>query len=147
MHILIVDDDPLAGEMSAVVLEEQGHTVLRVEDGGAALAALAAADGVAVDAVVSDLNMPLMSGLELFETLRRQGYRQPLVLLSGDDPAELVAAHPGLCAALTKDVHMFEALPALVARLAGGCGAAQAGTVSPRAVAPATGAAAGSCDG
>lgn len=120
MHILIVDDDPLAGEMAAVVLEEQGHTALRVETGAAALAALAApaAPGtVAVDAVVSDLNMPLMNGLELLAALRRQGHAQPFVLLSGDDPAALLAAHPELSAALVKDVRLFDALPALIGRL------------------------------
>lgn len=31
MQILVVDDDPLAGEMTTAVLEDQGHTIYQAE--------------------------------------------------------------------------------------------------------------------
>lgn len=115
MHILIVDDDPLAAELAVALLEDLGH---RCSIAGNGLDALALLDGEgAVGMVISDLNMPLMSGLELLEVYQEQGRQAPFVLLTGDDPAPLLAAHPTLTAALCKDGTLFDTLPGLVQRL------------------------------
>ena len=116
MHILIVDDDALSAELAAMLLEEQGHSYALAGNGLEALAMIEANGDI--ELVISDLNMPLMSGLELFETLRDQGWSLPFVLLTGDDPAPLLAAQPGLAGALAKDAALLERLPALVERLA-----------------------------
>ena len=42
MHVLIVDDDPLAGELAAAILAEAGHDCRMVDSAAAALAHLAA---------------------------------------------------------------------------------------------------------
>ncbi|WP_295385813.1 response regulator [uncultured Thiodictyon sp.] len=117
MHILIVDDDPLAGELVAALLEDQGHECRLAENGIEALEQLGADDGI--ELVISDLNMPLVSGLDLFAELRERGLALPFVLLTGDDPADILAQTPGLSAALMKDAALEEALPVLVATLAG----------------------------
>jgi CheY-like chemotaxis protein len=116
MHILIVDDDPLAGELVAALLEDAGHDCRLAENGIEALQRLAADPGI--ELVISDLNMPLLSGLDLLEELRERGHRLPFILLTGDDPAAIQAGTPGLCAALMKDATLEEALPVLVAKLA-----------------------------
>jgi DNA-binding response OmpR family regulator len=115
MRILIVDDDPLAGELAAAVLEEAGHDCLLAENGVAALEQLAA--DAAISLVVTDLNMPLVSGIDLFTTMREQADERPVVLLSGDDPDPLRAAHPGLAGVLAKDATLEQTLPALIAGL------------------------------
>jgi CheY-like chemotaxis protein len=117
MHILIVDDDPLAGELVAALLEDQGHDCRLAENGIEALERLAADDGI--ELVISDLNMPLVSGLDLLAELRERGQALPFILLTGDDPAAILARTPALTAALMKDAALEEALPALVANLAG----------------------------
>lgn len=109
MLILVVDDDPMAGEMTAAVLEEAGHTVVLADNG------VAAADRLAgVELVVSDMNMPLISGIELFRSLRDEGVAVPFILLSGDDPAALQSQEPRLDGCLIKDFTLETALPAAI---------------------------------
>ncbi|HAS50335.1 MAG TPA: response regulator [Gammaproteobacteria bacterium] len=115
MQILVVDDDPLAGEMAVAILEEAGHECQWVENGVEALEKLAEAP--IFDLVISDMNMPLLSGLDLFWELRSQGLTLPFVLLTGDEPASLLAQEPGLAGCLMKDASLEDALPMLVNRL------------------------------
>ncbi len=115
MRILIVDDDALSREMAAAILEEIGHECLHAENGIEALEQLAGEP--TIELVISDMNMPLLSGLELFEELRSQGLGIPFVLLTGDDPQPLLTQAPGLAGCLLKDASLEETLPALVGRL------------------------------
>lgn len=112
MRIMVVDDDPLAGEMAAAILEDAGHECLRVENGIEALEMLAGTDGV--ELIVSDMNMPLLSGLDLLQELRERGIAIPFVLLTADAPAPLLAREPRLAACLLKDESLEETLPARV---------------------------------
>ncbi len=108
MHILVVDDDSLAAGMAAAVLNAAGHNVIVAESGAQALAELA--QQPTVDLVVSDLNMPEMSGLDLFRVLRGRGLDLPFVLLTADDPAPLLAAEPGLDGCLPKGARLLASL-------------------------------------
>lgn len=112
MKILVVDDDAMAGEMTCAVLEGMGHEAILAEDGIAAAGKLAA-DG-AIEMVISDMNMPLVSGIDLFRELREQGSTLPFILLTGDEPDSLLAREPRLDACLTKDFTLEESLPAVV---------------------------------
>lgn len=80
-----------------------------------ALAVMTAPTGI--ELVIADLNMPLLSGLELFGEIRERGLQTPFILLTGDDPAPLRAQAPGLTACLMKDASLEDSLPAAVARL------------------------------
>ena len=113
MQILVVDDDQLAGEMVTAVLEDLGYQVFQVENALQALELLN--QQPAIDLIVSDLNMPLMSGIELFRELNEQGLNLPFILLSGDDPAALRVKEPSIDAYLMKDFTMDESLPAAIA--------------------------------
>jgi CheY-like chemotaxis protein len=117
MHILVVDDDPLAGAMIGAILEDAGHQVSLAEHGVEALERLAAETDIGL--VLSDMNMPLVSGLELFRTLREQGLTTPFVLLTGDDPAALLQQEPRLDGCLMKDFELEEILLAKIAALTG----------------------------
>lgn len=113
MRILVVDDDSLAGEMTGAVLEEAGHEVVLAGDGMAAAATLDA--DAAIELVVSDMNMPMVSGIDLFRELRAQGVNLPFILLTGDDPGGLLAQEPKLDACLMKDGALEETLPRVLA--------------------------------
>lgn len=113
--VLVVDDDALTAELAGMVLEDAGYRVVLAEGGVDALEKLAAEPGIRL--VVSDMNMPFMDGLELFQELREQGLQQPFVLLTGEAAGPLLAAHPELDAVLAKDEHLPETLPATVATL------------------------------
>ncbi|MEO5345562.1 MAG: response regulator [Magnetococcus sp. YQC-9] len=115
MRILVVDDDPVAGEMTMAVLEGAGHAVVLVENGVEALDALE--DGNDFAMIISDMNMPLVSGIELFGELRGRGDDRPFILLTGDDPEGPLAREPRLDGCLTKDFTLEESLPNMMAEV------------------------------
>ncbi|NLW03674.1 MAG: response regulator [Pseudomonadaceae bacterium] len=115
MQILVVDDDPLASEMITAVLEDQGHEVFQAENAIEALELLN--QQTAVELVVSDMNMPLVSGVELFRELKAQGRNLPFILLTGDDPEAARAQEPAIKACVMKDFSMEETLPAAIAKV------------------------------
>lgn len=115
MRILVVDDDALAGEMTGAVLEGLGHEVRLAEDGMDAVAQLNADDGI--DMIISDMNMPMISGIDLFRELREQGNTLPFILLTGDAPEGLLAQEPRLDACLLKDFGIEESLSLALAEV------------------------------
>jgi CheY-like chemotaxis protein len=117
MQILIVDDDPLAAELSAAILQAAGYHTCIAEQALDALEQLAT--NPALSLIVSDMHMPLMNGIELFAEVRERGYPAGFILLTGDDPDGLRAEQPGLDACLMKDASLEHSLPRLVAELAG----------------------------
>jgi two-component system CheB/CheR fusion protein len=77
-RILVVDDNADAARMLSELLRSQGHEVLNV-DGGAA--ALEAADEFLPDVVMLDIGMPGMSGCEVARRLReRRRSPEPLIV-------------------------------------------------------------------
>lgn len=115
MRILVVDDDSFSGEMTAAILEDAGYETVMVESGVEAVELLAKDPGFA--AVISDMNMPFVSGLELFETLRDGGCELPFILLSGEDPAALWQREPRLDACVGKDRDLERTLPKTLSRV------------------------------
>jgi len=76
--ILVVDDDPTIRLLIGSVLEDAGYTVFRASDGHEALACF---DRETVDCIVSDVNMPQMSGFDLCAAVRaRQAGRRVVIL-------------------------------------------------------------------
>ena len=104
MRILLVDDDSFSGEMTAAILEDAEHEIVRVESGVEAIGILA--DDRRFAAVISDLNLPFLNGLELFATLCDEGCELPFILLSGEDPEQLRRREPRLAACIAKDGHL-----------------------------------------
>ncbi|MDP3535187.1 MAG: response regulator [Halomonas sp.] len=112
MHILVVDDDPLAGEMTAALLESQGHNTLIANDAMDAVEQLDSHSDIKL--IVSDMHMPLVSGTVLLAMLREQGNHLPFILLTGDTPDEALRQTPGLNACLRKDAELASNLEAAV---------------------------------
>lgn len=104
MRILVVDDDPLAGEISAAYLEALGHEPVIANDAMEAVSRLDDTPDIAL--IVSDMHMPLIDGLALLEMLREQGVTLPFILLTGDAPPPDAAQQPGLSACLQKDADL-----------------------------------------
>ncbi|HEX9079306.1 MAG TPA: response regulator [Desulfuromonadaceae bacterium] len=82
-RILVVDDDPFVAEMLAVILDADGYAVETAENGEDALAKFAAAPDTGL--VISDMNMPGMTGLELIGRIRAAKPGMPAILLTGSD--------------------------------------------------------------
>jgi two-component system response regulator MprA len=82
MRILVVDDEPAVRDSLARSLRFQGYHVDTAEDGKQALAAVA---GDRPDAVILDVSMPVMDGLETCRELRADGERLPILMLTARD--------------------------------------------------------------
>jgi CheY-like chemotaxis protein len=79
-QILVVDDEPSVRETVALLLQSKGYDVTTAENGYAALLRLRKA---LPKVIVSDLNMPQMSGLEFLSVVRRRFPQVLLVAMSG----------------------------------------------------------------
>jgi CheY-like chemotaxis protein len=112
LQILVVDDDSLACEMTAAVVESVGHEALLAENGFDAMEKLASAPGIGM--VISDMNMPLVDGIALFREMRSQGIKLPFILLTGDDPDRWLKEEPALDGCMIKDFSMEETLPRMI---------------------------------
>jgi two-component system response regulator ResD len=77
-RILVVEDEPSIREVVSLYLGRAGYQVTVVEDGQAALAALA---GQMPDLVVLDLMLPKVDGLEITRWLRERG-DTPIIMLT-----------------------------------------------------------------
>ncbi len=91
--IMIIDDSASVRQMVAFFLQDKGYDVIEAMDGKDALGKL---DGGEIGLIVSDVNMPVMNGIEFVKTLKGDGkylkYRfTPVVMLtteSGDSMKE-----------------------------------------------------------
>ena len=118
-RVLIVDDDPDARELVAVLLRSRGADVTAV---GSADECLCALDAQIPDVLVSDIAMPGQDGLDLMRRLRARptstGGRVPAIALTAyardEDRDRSIAA--GFTLHLSKPVDL-DALVASVARL------------------------------
>jgi len=112
--ILVVDDSPTARLQLRVVLEEAGFGVEEAENG---LEGLEAARLHPVDAIVVDLNMPVMTGIEMTAAVRQLiAHRQTPILVATTETSEEVIQQglaAGATAWLIKPLDPEVILPAL----------------------------------
>jgi two-component system response regulator MprA len=80
VKILVVDDERAVRESLRRALELEGYEIELAENGEEALAALE--DGEEPDAMILDVLMPGVDGLEVCRQLRRSGSRLPVLMLT-----------------------------------------------------------------
>lgn len=90
--ILVVDDDPLLLGFCAAVLRKAGFQVVAAADPRDARALLR--DPASFQALVADVHMPLMSGVEL--AVLATASALPVLLMSGDSPPREIEQNPWL---------------------------------------------------
>ncbi len=91
-RVLVVDDEPSIRDISAALLGSRGYEVRTAADGFAALVELRRA---LPDIIISDLNMPNMSGFELLSVMRTRFPHIPVIAISSEYNG---TAPPGLIA-------------------------------------------------
>ena len=113
--ILIVDDNSALRESLAETVAGLGHRPLSAASGQEALARL---ECEAVDAVLLDLRMPDMDGIEVLRRLRDNPKRPPVVILTAFASAEntIEAMRLGAFDHLTKPIGRDD-LDALLQRM------------------------------
>jgi len=123
-HVLYVDDDPLMCVMVESLLQRAGYRVTTLEDPQLALARVVDAVDAAerVDLVVTDFNMPAMSGLALAKALHRALPDLPLIITSGfvNEGLPAQAREAGVAHLLQKEYTVEQLVPLVQRTLAGG---------------------------
>ena len=104
IRFLVVDDFSMMRALVRRLLRQLGHTnVEEAADGAAALEKLRAG---AFDFVVSDLNMPNMTGLELIRAMQADESLKeiPVLVASSEGAREDIAKHAGASGYIAKPV-------------------------------------------
>jgi two-component system response regulator GlrR len=114
--ILLVDDDPDLLRLISLRLKSAGYRVRTSDSGETALAALAIARPAAV---ITDLRMPGIDGMQLFEAIHRQHPTLPVIILTahGTIPDAVAATQRGVFGFLTKPFDSQELLQKVAAAL------------------------------
>ena len=92
-HILVVDDDDATRQLTVQLLASSGYEIEIVKDGAAAWKALLTKD---YDLVLTDNNMPNMTGIEMIEMLRSSRMAVPVIMATGNLPVGEFASKPWL---------------------------------------------------
>ncbi|MEJ0091315.1 MAG: response regulator [Limisphaerales bacterium] len=92
-RILVVDDEPLIRQLCAELLNDPGYEVDTAENGAVAWNALRIKK---YDLLITDHEMPQLSGIELVMKLRTAHMTLPVIMVSGRMPVKELRQHPEL---------------------------------------------------
>ena len=81
LSLLLVEDDEFIRQNTAEMLQLMGHSVFQVADGTAALAVL---KQHSIDVLITDINLPNMSGTALASVAQEMLPTLPIIFASGD---------------------------------------------------------------
>src|SRR2546426_12140616 len=79
MDILVIEDDPVLGKTLHKGVQEAGHGCVWVKEGRKGLET---ARSQQFDAIILDLMLPGEPGLQVLRTLRGEGIRTPVIVLT-----------------------------------------------------------------
>ena len=98
LRVLVVEDDPAVRKLIKITLARAGYRPFAAENGTEALNLL---QDQAVEVVLTDINMPSMGGLALYQEIQAEHPQLPVIFMSGaamerDDlpPGSLVLNKP-----------------------------------------------------
>jgi two-component system chemotaxis response regulator CheY len=106
-RILVVDDEPAIRAVVRRVLEKGGYDVVEAADGEAAIEAINTGENrLMLDAVICDIRMPKINGLEAIAYFRHAYPHVPLIVLTGYPDTEMAISclHDGVVDYLVKPV-------------------------------------------
>jgi two-component system sensor histidine kinase ChiS len=103
MRLMLIEDDPVFIKTLSDRLQDEGHSTREFLDPEEALEVLRRAPGDQ-EAILLDLRLPKMNGLQWLKKVRREGHPHPVVLISGDVSVEVTKemVNLGLTAMLLK---------------------------------------------
>ena len=112
MRVLVIEDNPELRDYLRQALESQRYDVLTARNGEEALGYL---NGHPVDAVITDLFMPEMDGIEIIAALRKQFPNVRVIAMSGRPGVDYltVARELGVTHTLRKPFQIEELFAAL----------------------------------
>ncbi len=107
--VLVIDDDPLARQVLRLIIESEGFLCREAENGALGLAMFTQ---FRPDLVITDHNMPVLTGIEFLERLSQQNQRRiPAVIVVTGNPTHEIksrALQSGARAVLAKPYDIGE---------------------------------------
>ena len=92
-RVLVVDDEADVRKSVRLILSKAGYAVVEAEDGEAGVREIKRGDNpFALGAIICDLNMPKMSGMEAITYFRSHFPHTSVIVLSGDVTSERAGA-------------------------------------------------------
>ncbi len=117
IRLLIVDDDGLVRDMISFILESYDYIVDTACNGQEAYEKYEADQGFSL--IISDMEMPVMSGLEMTKLLRAEGFDVPVLILTGvvDISVAIEAMKNGACDYILKNEDVESSIVVAVANV------------------------------
>jgi len=92
-RILVIDDESSVRTVVRMTLEKAGYDVLEAEDGEQAIEAINTGENrLVLDAVICDIRMPKINGIEAIDYFQREYPHVPLVILTGYPKTEMAVS-------------------------------------------------------
>ncbi|ETR74572.1 MAG: signal transduction histidine kinase [Candidatus Magnetoglobus multicellularis str. Araruama] len=115
--ILVIDDEPFVCDMIQSILEDEGYQVRTVNSGKEAIALIDKMPDFHL--ILSDMNMPDISGLDIIEQLKSKNIDIPIMILTGNNEISVAikAIQSGASDYLLKDENIQETVVMAVKRV------------------------------
>jgi len=114
--VLVVDDEADVRKSVRLILSKAGYDVIEAEDGEVGVQTVKSGDNpFSLDAIICDLNMPKMSGMEAIPYFRSQFPSCPVIVLTGAGTVERANTlfKQGVVEFLTKPIDQTKLLGAV----------------------------------
>jgi len=119
---LVVDDSPAVCRATGMALSSLGGEITTAGDGAQAveIVQLARKSGLGFDLILTDVQMPKMSGIEATRRIRDDGFTGPIVAVTGSEQPDIfdICLAAG-CDEFVRKPAMFETLAKIVHRFCG----------------------------
>lgn len=122
-RVLVIDDEADVRKSVRLILSKAGYDVIEAEDGEAGVRTARLGDNpLELKAIICDLNMPKVSGMEAIPYFRSQFPSCPVIVLSGAGTFERATAllKQGVMEFLTKPIDKEKLLGAVKKAVSGG---------------------------
>lgn len=121
-RVLVVDDEDSIRSLLRLMLTQAGYDVEEADDGGRAVEVLNSGDNpLMLDAIICDIRMPRINGVEAITYFRAQYPSLPVIVLTGyhDEPLASSLRRQGIVEFLEKPAEREQILASIAQAIAG----------------------------
>jgi two-component system chemotaxis response regulator CheY len=121
-RVLVVDDEDSIRSVLRMMLTQAGYDVEEADDGGKAVEVLNSGDNpLMLDAIICDIRMPRINGVEAITYFRAQYPSLPVIVLTGyhDEPLASSLRRQGVVDFLEKPAEREQILASVAQAIAG----------------------------